>query len=199
MKPLARWLARLYPRPWQARYGKEFDQLLEETKLTWRDLFDIAVSVLENKMKTTDAPRLVDLASRDIPHGYELESTAEYPREDGGTLLVRNFCRELDFGDSYITLNHWSRGEQPAQTVLVFGQKGQIDGEFRTDQTEMLLLRADGTIQRTEQTVQTYLKWDSIRDRLREKYRSGMAAGFTPDEIHQQIRSPALADSQTSS
>jgi hypothetical protein len=196
MKPLALWLARLYPRSWRARYGKEFDELLEDTHLNWRDLLDIAVSVLEIDMKTTPSPRLVDLASRDIPHGYELESAAEYPRQDGGTLLVRNFCRELDFGDSYMTLNHWSRGEQPAQTVLVFGKKGEVDGDFRTDQTEMLLLRADGTVQRTEQTVKTFLKWDSIRDRLREKYHSGMAAGFTPDEIHQQIRSAALADSQ---
>jgi hypothetical protein len=188
MKRLARRLARLYPRQWRARYGKEFDELLEDTDLTWRDIIDIAWSVLEIEMKTTPSPRLVDLAIRDVPHGYELESSAEYPRENGGPMLVRNFCREIDFGDSYLTLNHWSRGDQPAQTVLIFGKKGEIDGDFRTDETEMLVLQSDGTVQRTEQTVKTYLKWDSIRDRLREKYRSGMAAGLTPDEIHRQIR-----------
>lgn len=194
MKRLALWFARLYPRRWRERYGEEFDALIEDADLSFRDLFDIAISVLEVEMKTTPSPRLVDLASRDVPHGYELESTAEYARENGETILARNFCREIDFGDSYVTLNHWSRGAEPAQTVLVFGKKGEIDGDFRTDETQMLLLRADGTVQRTEQTVKTYLKWDSIRDRLREKYRTGMAAGLTPDEIHRQIRATSDAE-----
>jgi hypothetical protein len=52
----------------------------------------------------------------------------------------------------------------------------------------MLVLRADGTVQRTEQTVKTWMKYDAIRDGLRERYRSGMAAGLSPDEIFQQIR-----------
>jgi hypothetical protein len=51
----------------------------------------------------------------------------------------------------------------------------------------MLVLRADGTIQRTEQTVKTSLKYDAIRDRLRLRYRSGMADGLSPDEIHRQV------------
>jgi hypothetical protein len=188
MKRLARWLARLYPRQWRARYGQEFDALLEDVNLTWRDVFGVALAALEMRMKTTTAPRIVDLASRDIPHGYELETVVEYPREDGSKMLVRGFHREIDLGDSYVTLSHTSRGSQPAQTILVCGKKGDIDGDFRTDQTEMLVLRADGTIQRTEQTVKTWLKYDAIRDRLREKYRSGMKAGFSPDEIHQQIQ-----------
>jgi hypothetical protein len=62
-----------------------------------------------------------------------------------------------------------------------------VDGDFRTDQTEMLILQIDGTVQRTEQTVKTWLKYDAIRDRMREKYRSGMAAGLSPDEIHRRI------------
>jgi hypothetical protein len=69
----------------------------------------------------------------------------------------------------------------------VFGRKGKVDGDFRTDETEMLTLHADGTVHRTEQTVKTWLKYDTIRDRLREKYRSGMKAGLTPNEIHQHI------------
>ncbi len=63
-----------------------------------------------------------------------------------------------------------------------------MDGDFRTDETEMLVLRADGMVQRTEQTVKTWLKYDAIRERLRDRYRSGMAAGLTADEIHKQIR-----------
>jgi hypothetical protein len=188
MKRLARWLTRLYPRGWRARYGREFDALLEDANLTCHDLFGVVLSALEMRMKSTIVPRIVDLASRDIPHGYELETAVEYPREDGSKMLVRNFCRELDLGDSYVTLNHWSRGAEPAQTVLVFGRKGEVDGEFRTDETEMLVLRADGTVQCTEQTVKTWMKYDAIRDRLRDRYRSGMQAGLSPDEIFQQIR-----------
>jgi hypothetical protein len=188
MKRLARWLARLYPRQWRARYGQEFDALLEDVNLTWRDVIGVALSALEMRMKTTTAPRIVDLASRDIPHGYELETVVEYPRDDGSKMLVRGFLREVDLGDSYVTLTHSARGSEPAQTILVCGKKGQVAGDFRTDETEMLVLRADGTVQRTEQTVKTWLKYDAIRDRLREKYHSGMKAGFSPDEIHQQIQ-----------
>jgi hypothetical protein len=138
-------------------------------------------------MNTMSEPHIVNLASRDIPNGYELETAVEYPREDGSTLLVRAFYREIDLGDSYITLNHSTRGFEPAQTILVCGKKGEVDGDFRTDQTEMLILQIDGTVQRTEQTVKTWLKYDAIRDGLREKYRSGMAAGLSPDEIYRRI------------
>jgi hypothetical protein len=188
MKRLARWFIRLYPRWWRARYDQEFHALLEDATVTVLDVFGVVRSALEMRMKPTITPRIVDLTSRDIPHGYELATAVEYPRDDGSPMLVRNFSREIDLGDSYLTLNHWSRGAEPAQTVLVFGTKGEVDGDFRTDETEMLVLRADGTVQRTEQTVKTWMKYDSIRDRLRDKYRSGMAAGLSPDEIFQQIR-----------
>jgi hypothetical protein len=188
MKRLARWFARLYPRWWRARYDDEFNALLEDASITLLDVFGVVRSALEMRMKATAAPRIVDLASRDIPHGYELEAVVEYPREDGSRMLVRNFSREIDLGDSYVTLNHWSRGMEPAQTVLVYGRKGEVDGDFRTDETEMLVLRADGTVERTEQTVKTWMKYDAIRDRMRDKYRGGMAAGLSPDEIFQRIR-----------
>ena len=71
---------------------------------------------------------------------------------------------------------------------------GDIDGDFRTDETEMLVLRADGTVQRTEQTVKTWLKYDAIRVGLREKYRNGMQAGLTPDDIFQQIRAASSSE-----
>ena len=187
MKRLALYLARLYPRRWRERYGRELEALLEDTQLTWRDLVDLARSSLEVRMTMEPAAHILQLASRDIPHGSELESAVEVPRQDGSTMVVRSFYRELDFGDSYVTMNHWSRGTEPAQTVLVFGRKGEIDGDFRTDETEMVVLRADGTVRRTEQTVKTWLKYDAIRDRLRARYRTGMAAGLSPDEIHSQI------------
>jgi hypothetical protein len=196
VKRLARWLARLYPPQWRARYGHEFDALLEDVNLTWRDVFGVALSALgEHYMsEPTMSPRIVDLVSRDIPHGYELETVVEYPRDDGSRMLVRGFLREVDLGDSYVTLTHSSRGSEPAQTILVCGRKGDIDGDFRTDETEMLVLRADGTVQRTEQTVKTWLKYDAIRVGLREKYRNGMQAGLTPDDIFQQIRAASSSE-----
>src|SRR5580698_6201594 len=171
MNRLAHYLARLYPPWWRARYGSEFDALLEDVNLTWRDVFGVGLSALGAKYMTEPEvfPRIVNLASRDIPHGYELETAVEYPREDGSTMLVRGFCREVDLGDSYVTLNHTSRGSQPAQTILIFGRKGEVDGDFRTDETEMLVLSPDGSVQRTEQTVKTWLKHEGLRDHLREK------------------------------
>lgn len=58
----------------------------------------------------------------------------------------------------------------------------------------MLVLQIDGTVSRTEQTVKTYLKWDAIRERLRAKYREGLAAGHSPDEIHRRIQRDASGD-----
>jgi hypothetical protein len=184
MKKLARWLIRLYPHWWRMRYAPEFEALLEDAAVALCDLFSIVWSALEVRMKSTNLPRVVDMACRDIPHGYELESSVELPGEDGRTTLVRSFYRAIDLGDTYITLSHSSRGGEPAQTILINGRKGEVEGDFRTDETEMLILHIDGTIERTEQTVKTCLKYDLIVDRVREKYRSGLSA----EDIFRQIR-----------
>jgi len=192
-KYLARWLAHLYPREWRARYGREFAALLDDTNLTWRDLFGVTAGALRMRLRkggnyamqeTTPLVRLLDMACRDVPQGYELESSVEFTTHAGNKTLVRSFCRQIDLGDSYVRIDHRSRGTDPAQTYIVFGTKGEVDGDFRTDQTEMLALRADGTVQRTEQTVKTWLKYDAILDRMRIKLRSGMTA----DEIFRQFR-----------
>jgi hypothetical protein len=196
MKRLARWSARLYPRPWRARYAAEFDALLEDANLTWLDIFGVIAAAVRMRIanggnyamnESAVSPRILTLASRDIPNGYELETSVEYTHPDGGKTLARSFLREIDLGDSYVTLTHSSRGSEPAQTILVCGRKGEVNGDFRTDETEMLVLHPDGTIQRTEQTVKTWLKYDAIRDSMREKYRGGMQSGLSPDQIHQQI------------
>jgi hypothetical protein len=184
MNRLAQWLARFYPRWWRARYGQELDALLEDSSITMLDLFGVVRSAVEMRMSTNKSPRLVEMACRDIPHGYELESSVEFARDDGGRTLVRYYCREIDLGDSYLTLSHTSRGSAPAQTILVYGKKGEVDGDFRSDETEMLVLHADGTIQRTEQTVKTWLKYQTMVDRMRDKFRSGLSA----EDILRQIR-----------
>jgi hypothetical protein len=185
MKGLALWFARWYPRQWRARYGREFDALLEDANLTLLDVFGVVRSALEMRMKSTKQPRLLEMACRDIPYGYELESSVELPLENGGTTLVRSFYRQIDLGNSYVTLTHSSRGSGPAQTILICGKKGEVDGDFRTDETEMLVLQADGTVRRTEQTVKTWLKYDVMIDRVREKVRRGLSA----EDIFRQIRS----------
>jgi len=133
--------------------------------------------------------RIIDMQWRDIPRGFECESAFEMTRADGSTTVVREFGRQIDLGDSYITLRHAARDSQPAQTFLVTGKEGEIEGDFRTDVTEMLTFEADGTVRRTEQTVKTWLKGDEFRDKARAWYREGREAGLTANEIFQLLRS----------
>jgi len=125
MKRIAIWLARLYPRWWRSRYGEELDALLEDTNLTLLDVFGVVRSALEMRMKPIAAPRLLDMSCRDLPSGYELESSVELPLENGSTMVLRSFLRQIDLGDSYVTLTHSSRGSGPAQTILICGKKAK--------------------------------------------------------------------------
>jgi hypothetical protein len=126
---------------------------------------------------------VLDLQWRDVPNGYELETVVEFARSDGTTALVRQFWQHLDFGESYVTVCHAARGSAPAQTFVVAGQKGEVEGDFRTDRTEMLVMLADGSVKRTEQTVKTWLKGDAMREKVAAWYRDGREAGLTPQQI----------------
>jgi hypothetical protein len=46
MKQLLRVAARLYPRPWRDRYGREFDALIDDLTPRWEDFFNIIVGAL---------------------------------------------------------------------------------------------------------------------------------------------------------
>lgn len=46
MRRLIRWAARLYPKPWQERYGAEFETLLEELKPDLRTSLDVLKGAL---------------------------------------------------------------------------------------------------------------------------------------------------------
>jgi hypothetical protein len=189
MKRLALHLTRLYPRWWRARYGRELEALIEDTKLTCRDLFDLMAAAFKTRIKgemcamepSSPQVRIVDMQHREIPHGYELESVVEYTR-DGATSQVRHFLREIDLGDSYVTLCHLSRDAEPAQTFVVSGIKGEATGDFRTDRTEMLVLRADGSVQRTPpETVPVWVKLDRLA--LARKY-----AGLSIDQLNERFQ-----------
>jgi hypothetical protein len=46
MRPLLRAAARLYPRAWRARYGEEFDALIDDLTPRWRDVLNIVFGAL---------------------------------------------------------------------------------------------------------------------------------------------------------
>jgi len=92
--------------------------------------------------------RLIDLQTRDIPHGMEVETAIEYTRADGSRSFMRQFVRKIDLGDSYVMFHHMARGASPATTMIVSGKKGHIDGDFRHDEIELVTLHPDGTAHR---------------------------------------------------
>ena len=51
MRRFVRRIANLYPPRWRERYGSEFEALLEDASLTWRDLLDVAVGALRYASK----------------------------------------------------------------------------------------------------------------------------------------------------
>ena len=58
MRAWIRFTARLYPPAWRERYGAEFDALLEDANVRWRDLPDVLWTALEIHMKTWGFRRL---------------------------------------------------------------------------------------------------------------------------------------------
>ena len=46
---LIRFARRLYPASWRRRYGIEFEALLEDTSLDWRDVLDVLLVLLGHK------------------------------------------------------------------------------------------------------------------------------------------------------
>ncbi|MBI2680819.1 MAG: hypothetical protein HYX25_07420 [Candidatus Solibacter usitatus] len=50
MKRLIRSIVRLYPARWRDRYRTEFDALLDDMSLSWRDLFDVLKGALTMRM-----------------------------------------------------------------------------------------------------------------------------------------------------
>ncbi len=59
MKRLIRFVAGLYPRSWQERYGAEFAALLEDVNPDWRTSLDILKSALEMQMKTSNFGKIL--------------------------------------------------------------------------------------------------------------------------------------------
>jgi hypothetical protein len=95
-----------------------------------------------------DPPRLLGWQLRDIPHGMEVEGAIEFTREDGTKRMIRSFVRKVDWGDSYTVFNHFAADAQPARTMIISAQKGQVEGSWRRDTIEMVELNPDGSATR---------------------------------------------------
>jgi hypothetical protein len=52
MNPILRFLMKLYPSPWRARYGEEFHALLEDSGVNWSVAFNVLASALKMRLAT---------------------------------------------------------------------------------------------------------------------------------------------------
>lgn len=63
MKPLAKFLIRLYPTNWRARYGEEFEALLEDSSSDWRVTFDLLKGAIKMQLSVPAFPKLAVMLS----------------------------------------------------------------------------------------------------------------------------------------
>ena len=94
------------------------------------------------------SPKILNWQVRDIPHGMEVEGAIEFTRDDGGRRQIRSFVRKVDWGDSYTVFNHIAVEAQPAQTMIISAQKGEVEGNWRRDTFEIVELLPDGSTRR---------------------------------------------------
>lgn len=59
MKRLLQWAARLYPAAWRARYGEEYQALIEQMRPGWRDVLDTGKGALLMQARTWNFLRTV--------------------------------------------------------------------------------------------------------------------------------------------
>jgi len=104
-------------------------------------------------------PKIMNWQVRDIPHGMEVEGAIEFTRDDGSKRQIRSFVRKVDWGDSYTVFNHIATDSQPARTMIISAQKGEVEGSWRRDIIEMVELLPDGSARRfPPQTVPVWAR-----------------------------------------
>jgi len=59
MRRILKWLAQLYPAAWRARYGAEYEALLEEREPRVRDVVDVAWGAMKMQMTAWGSARIV--------------------------------------------------------------------------------------------------------------------------------------------
>jgi hypothetical protein len=63
MKNIARFFIRLYPASWRARYGDEFEALIEDSSTGWPGIFDLAKGAIRMQLSVPVFPRLALILS----------------------------------------------------------------------------------------------------------------------------------------
>jgi hypothetical protein len=63
MKRPMKFLMRLYPKGWRARYGEEFEALIEDAPLTWSGVFDLLKGAIRMQLSIPNFPRLALILS----------------------------------------------------------------------------------------------------------------------------------------
>jgi uncharacterized protein involved in exopolysaccharide biosynthesis len=63
MKGLARFLIRVYPAKWRARYGEEFEALLEDSSSGWPIVFDLLKGAIRMQLSIPSFPKLALMLS----------------------------------------------------------------------------------------------------------------------------------------
>jgi hypothetical protein len=63
MKNIARFLIRIYPASWRARYGEEFEALLEDSASGWPVIFDLLKGAIRMQLSLRTFPKLALMLS----------------------------------------------------------------------------------------------------------------------------------------
>jgi hypothetical protein len=63
MKRLTRFFIRLYPATWRARYGEEFEALLEDSSSDWPAIFDLLKGAIRMQLSVSTFPKLALMLS----------------------------------------------------------------------------------------------------------------------------------------
>jgi hypothetical protein len=63
MRRVTRFLIRLYPANWRARYGEEFEALLEDSSPGWRAIFDLLKGAIKMQLSVPAFPKLALMLS----------------------------------------------------------------------------------------------------------------------------------------
>ena len=63
MTGLVRLLIRLYPATWRARYGEEFEALLEDSSPGWSGIFDLLKGAIKMQLSVPAFPKLALMLS----------------------------------------------------------------------------------------------------------------------------------------
>jgi hypothetical protein len=63
MRPVITLLMHLYPKTWRARYGEEFEALIEDSPPRWSTVFDLLKGALQMQLSMPNFPRLAVILS----------------------------------------------------------------------------------------------------------------------------------------